>query len=80
MGEQCRWERAVPGTQEEAWGPGAGIASGSLRAVLRIKVDCPSQVRSKTLKGESVKAAKNNPRHVLLCGIMRKGCPSPTET
>lgn len=35
-------------------GGGARIASGGLRAVLRLKLDCPSQVRSKTLKGESV--------------------------
>ena len=41
-------------TQEEAWGPRAGMASGGLRAVLKIKADCPSQVRGKTLRGEKV--------------------------
>ena len=35
-------------------GAGARIASGGLRAILRIKLDCSSQVRTKTLKGESV--------------------------
>lgn len=44
--------RGCSGAREEAWGPRAGIASGGLRAVLKIKADCPSQVRGKTLKEE----------------------------
>lgn len=31
MGEQCRWEEAVPRAPKEAWGLGARNASGGLR-------------------------------------------------
>jgi hypothetical protein len=45
-------------------------ASGDLRSVLKIKADCPTQVRVETLKGEKVQDKSPSPaRSPRICAI-----------